>query len=178
MHKPQTSTTDGDGPLGRELDRPVFAQPEPTPDPSTFKVKHASDTASYHAIDALNAAHKLFATVGPPPRPTSGGSVDEPVLTLSDVLAGDTAALDNIKQQIVFHSCGDCGSTRGPKTQNEVTDKMIADFKESANREIPQFHFLLGDVVYSFGEVEYYYDQFYRALQELSSSDPSSGGKS
>jgi hypothetical protein len=27
----------------RTLDAPVFAQPEPTPDPSVFKIKHPSD---------------------------------------------------------------------------------------------------------------------------------------
>ncbi len=38
---------------------------------------------------------------------------------------------------------------------------MIADFDETDAREVPQFAFLLGDVVYNFGETEYYYDQFY-----------------
>jgi hypothetical protein len=147
----------------RSIGRPVFAQPEPTADPTTFKVKEASDKASYHKINELNAAHELYATVIPAPRPTKNGSGDEPVLTLAEVLGGNAWALGNIQKnkQIVFHSCGDCGSTVGPQTQNEVTDKMVADFTEAQPREIPQFHFLLGDVVYSFGEVEYYYDQFY-----------------
>jgi hypothetical protein len=60
-----------------------------------------------------------------------------------------------------FHATGDCGSTRGPKTQNEVTDKMIGDFNEAGAAEIPPFALLLGDIVYNFGETEYYYDQFY-----------------
>jgi hypothetical protein len=30
----------------RLLARPVFAQPEPTPDPSVFKIKHPSDAAA------------------------------------------------------------------------------------------------------------------------------------
>ena len=55
----------------------------------------------------------------------------------------------------------DCGSTRGPKTENEVTQKMIGDFIESHPKEMPQFALLLGDIVYNFGETEYYYDQFY-----------------
>lgn len=159
-------TPSAGGPLGRRLSRPVFAQPEPTPDPTTFQIKHASDAASYHAIDQLNAAHQLYATKFPHPRATGTGNAGEPVLTLSDVLAGNTQALANIKNQIVFHSCGDCGSTRGPKSQNQVTDKMLADFKEANQSEIPQFNFLLGDVVYSFGEIEYYYDQFYEPYRE------------
>ena len=61
----------------------------------------------------------------------------------------------------MFHATGDCGSTKGPTTQNEVADKMVADFDETDPREVPQFAFLLGDIVYNFGETEYYYDQFY-----------------
>ena len=44
----------------RRLASPVFAQPEPTPDPSTFKIKHPSDDDAYKVIDELNAEHKIF----------------------------------------------------------------------------------------------------------------------
>ena len=143
---------------GRSLDHPVFAQPEPTADPSAFRVKHASDTAAYKAIDELNREHKIQ----PLPFPAPRGGV-EPRLTLVQVLGGDPAAVQKITDQgqLVFHAVGDCGSTRGPATQNAVVDKMLADFQESVPREVPQFHFLLGDIVYSFGETQYYYDQFY-----------------
>jgi hypothetical protein len=143
----------------RILQAPVFAQPEPTEDPSIFKIKHPSDNDAYQAIDQLNKEGKIQ----PMPFPKPRGKGSEPQLTLTDVFGGNAAAIATIKQrgQIVFHSTGDCGSTRGPKTQNEVTDKMIGDFLESDPMEIPQFCFLLGDIVYSFGEAEYYYDQFY-----------------
>jgi hypothetical protein len=157
------TSTESAGATVRAIGQPVFAQPQPTSDPTVFKVKHPSDADSYHKIDQLNAAHELFATIIPTPRATTSGTADEPVLTLEEVLGGNTAAIDGIEKnkQTVFHSCGDCGSMRGPKTQNEVTDKMVADFDEAHAAGIPQFHFLLGDVVYNFGEVEYYYDQFY-----------------
>jgi len=137
----------------------VFAQPEPTAEPTIFKVKHPSDGPAYKAIDQLNAEHKLQAMPFQRPRGTS----PEPRLSLAEVLGPNTDAIGAIeqRQQIVFHATGDCGSTRGPKTQNEVTDKMIGDFNEADPREIPQFCLLLGDIVYSFGEPEYYYDQFY-----------------
>lgn len=45
-------------PTTRTLAAPVFAQPEPTDDPSTFKIKHPSDTAAYRLIDELNKEHK------------------------------------------------------------------------------------------------------------------------
>ncbi len=142
----------------RRLAHPVFAQPEPTPDPKIFKIKHPSDNAAYKIIDKLNAEHHLQAMPFPLPR-----ELPEPRLTLTEVFGNNTSAITAIarRKQIAFHATGDCGSTRGPKTENEVTDKMISDFQESNPKEIPQFCFLLGDIVYNFGETEYYYDQFY-----------------
>jgi len=142
----------------RVLAAPVFGQPVPTADPTIFAVKHPSDADAYKIIDQLNAEHKLHALPFPAPR----GGV-EPRLTLTQVFNGNQAPIDAITQsgQIVFHSTGDCGSTRGPTTQNEVTDKMVGDFTEASADEVPQFGLLLGDIVYNFGETEYYYDQFY-----------------
>jgi hypothetical protein len=150
-------------PNSRTLDHPVFAQPQPTPDPTKFRVKHPSDGPAYAEIDQLNKAHKLAAMPFPAPR---GGT--EPTLTLEEVLGGNSQAIATItnNKQIVFHSGGDCGNTRGPSKQNEVSDKMVSDFDETVPSEIPQFHMLLGDVVYSFGEVQYYYDQFYEPYRE------------
>jgi hypothetical protein len=141
------------------LAAPVFSQPQPTADPSVFKINHPSDSAAYAAIDQLNKEGRLQAMPFPPPR--GGGA--EPQLTLDQVFGGNHNAIAaiNTNGQIVFHATGDCGSTRGPKTQNVVTDKMIGDFNESNPIEVPQFCLLLGDIVYSFGETEYYYDQFY-----------------
>ncbi|MGF6802517.1 hypothetical protein OKW48_006013 [Paraburkholderia youngii] len=143
---------------GRVLAAPVFSQPQPTPDPQTFVVRHASDTAAYKVIDELNREHKLKALPFPPPR---GGT--EPRLTFAEVVNNNQQLIDTISQsgQIVFHATGDCGSTKGPATQNEVADKMVSDFDEADPAEVPQFNFLLGDIVYSFGEAQYYYDQFY-----------------
>jgi len=131
--------------------------------PNEIVVKHPSDSPYYDEIDAFNKKHGLQALPFPAPR----GGV-EPILTLKEVLGNNPSAIANIQNnnQIVFHSTGDCGSTRGPKTQNLVVDKMLADFKETATSEIPQFHILLGDVIYSFGEVKYYYDQFYEPYRE------------
>src|SRR5271155_2051036 len=147
----------------RPLSGPLFAQPEPTADPTRFKIKHPSDDPTYKEIDELNREHKIQPLPFPPPR----GGV-EPRLTLQQVLGANTTAIDKITSagQIVFHSTGDCGSTRGPQTQNMVTDKMVSDFQETEPSEVPQFNLLLGDVVYSFGEVQYYYDQFYEPYRD------------
>jgi hypothetical protein len=142
----------------RVIGHPVFSQPEPTADPQTFAIKHASDNAAYQKIDAFNKEHKLH----PLPFPAPRGGV-EPRLTFEAVLNGNKDAIKRIIAggQLVFHATGDCGSTRGPQHQNQVADKMTSDFQESDIKEVPQFNFLLGDVVYSFGESQYYYDQFY-----------------
>jgi calcineurin-like phosphoesterase family protein len=150
------------GPV-RDIGRPAFAQPEPTEDPTTFRVKHPSDGPSYQQIDQLNREHKIQPLPFPAPR---GGT--EPRLTLEQVFGGNGAAIRKITNQgqIVFHATGDCGSTRGPKTETEVADKMVSDFNETNGQEVPQFNLLLGDIVYSFGEALYYYDQFYEPYRD------------
>jgi Calcineurin-like phosphoesterase len=161
-------------PITRNLAHPVFAQPEPTEDPTHFRIKHASDAKAYKAIDKLNEEHKIKPLLFPAPR---GGI--EPRLTLEEVLGANSTAPQDVKAQaqktcksieqsgqIVFHALGDCGSTRGPKSENLVVDKLLGDFKESSPMEVPQFHFLLGDVVYSFGEPQYYFDQFYEPYRD------------
>lgn len=142
----------------RTLNGPVFAQPEPTEDPNVFRIKHPSDSPAYKVIDQLNAEHQIRPLPFPVPRGTP-----EPRLTLAEVFGNNQTAIQHIEQQqqITFHATGDCGSTRGPTTQNEVTDKMVGDFSDSDPREVPQFCLLLGDIVYNFGEPQYYYDQFY-----------------
>jgi hypothetical protein len=146
-------------PSPRVLAGPVFSQPQPTPDPAIFKIKHPSDNDAYAIIDQLNKEHELK----PLPFPAPRGAGAEPQLTLAEVFGGHDEAIATITGhgQIVFHATGDCGSTRGPRTENEVTDKMIGDFDEAEPMELPQFCLLLGDIVYNFGETEYYYDQFY-----------------
>ncbi|WP_235021348.1 metallophosphoesterase family protein [Caballeronia telluris] len=42
----------------------------------------------------------------------------------------------------------------------------MSDFDEIDPAEVPQFNFLLGDIVYSFGEAQYYYDQFYEPYRD------------
>ena len=154
---PSTHPVDNVG--ATELDRPVFGQPAPTPDPTQFEVKHPSDDPIYKQIDALNRAHKLAPLPFPAPR-----GLPEPRLSLADVLNIPQAHLDNqikTNKQLVFHSTGDTGNTRGPTDQNLVADKLISDFSDYDVQDRPLFFFHLGDVIYSFGEAQYYYDQFY-----------------
>lgn len=63
--------------------------------------------------------------------------------------------------QIVFHSVGDTGNVKGPEAGDDVADKMCADYDDTDAKSVPLFFYHLGDVIYNFGEDEYYYDQFY-----------------
>ena len=49
--------------------------------------------------------------------------------------------------------------------EEDVIDKMEEDFNELDPRNVPSFFYHLGDVVYNFGENEYYYDQFYEPFR-------------
>jgi Calcineurin-like phosphoesterase len=142
-----------------ELEVPVFAQPAPSPDPIRFEVKHPSDNPVYKQIDQLNREHKITTLPFPAPR-----VLPEPTLSLAAVLNVDAAELERKitkQQQMVFHSTGDTGNTRGPQDQSLVADKMVSDFTDYDEEDRPLFFFHLGDVIYSFGEEQYYYDQFY-----------------
>lgn len=134
--------------------QPVFAQPHPSPDPTSFR----------HPV--TDQKDQEIAQLEPVPQPV-GGAV-EPILTLAQVYgSAGSARTQAIEQagQIVFHSVGDTGSVKGPDTQSLVADKMVTDFDETNSANVPSFLFHLGDVVYYFGEGTYYYDQFYEPFR-------------
>ncbi len=138
---------------------PAFAQPVYTPDPTQFIVPHPSDNAAYKIIDTLTKENKIRPLPFPPAR---GGT--EPTLTLGQVLGSAGAAVEASIQasgQMVFHCVGDTGNVKNTAPQDAVSDKMVADFDDPQARDTPQFFFHLGDVIYNFGEGQYYYDQFY-----------------
>ncbi|HEX4006008.1 MAG TPA: metallophosphoesterase [Acidobacteriaceae bacterium] len=129
---------------------PVFAQPAPSPDPTSFR------------NPVTDQSDKEINAVEPVPQPR--GNAIEPILTLAQVYGSQGATKQQAivaAGQIVFHSVGDTGSPAGPTTQSLVADKMVADFSEANAVDVPSFFYHLGDVVYYFGESTYYYDQFY-----------------
>lgn len=135
---------------------PQFAQSAPTPDPTKFIVKHASDKEAYTILDSEKGT--LL------PREIPVGPEVEPQMSLADAIGGQGQKVEKaIKAagQIVFHSLGDTGNTRSAKAEDLVTDKLVSDFDGEDSKAVPSFCFNLGDIVYSFGEAAYYYDQFY-----------------
>jgi hypothetical protein len=156
--KPQPATAPPEGnadPI--QTGGPQFAETPATPDPSQFRVKHGSDKQAYTILDSQRGV------LEPRPFPVVE-RVAEPLVTLEQSL-GDRGK-DVLKsivsaKQIIFHAVGDTGNTRGPRDQAAVADKMVADYDDPDPRSVPSFFYHLGDVVYSFGEAQYYYDQFY-----------------
>ena len=125
-----------------------FAQPNPSADPTVFTVDHPNDNPLYNLVN-----NTLLQPIPTPRTPN-------PSMAIADILGSTTVQAIQKAGQIVFHSTGDSGSVNGPATQSLVADKMVADFADEQPADRPAFLFHLGDVVYSFGEAKYYYDQF------------------
>ncbi|MFB9841089.1 metallophosphoesterase family protein [Mucilaginibacter ginsenosidivorans] len=137
---------------------PRFGETQVTPDPTKFRLKHLSDQEAYNLVQK-----KLLQPIPKPKNP------DNLVLKLETVLGrseGNKIIKDIQKEgKIVFHMVGDTGPTGGPKNIDKVTDKLQNDFLGEPDGEAPRFLFHLGDIVYSFGEGKYYYDQFYEPFR-------------
>jgi len=153
-HQPAKKHPVAPTPPTRASGNPVFGQPQPSPDPTTFK------------DPVTDASQPDVAGVQPVPQPAAAAT--EPILTLAQIYGSQGATITQTIQtagQIVFHSLGDTGSVIGPITQSLVADKMVTDFTEANSADVPSFCYRLGDAVYYFGEGEYYYDQFFEPFR-------------
>jgi hypothetical protein len=73
------------------------------------------------------------------------------------VLGTAAAAKIQAAGQIVFHVVGDTGGIQHPEYQFAVADAMASDVAPSG----VSLFYHLGDVVYYFGQEQYYFEQFY-----------------
>ena len=147
----------GPNPQKEIISGPQFGEPIATPDPTKFTVKHGSDKDAYSILD------KERGQIPPIPFPKAGANV-EPILQLAEALGDkgrDIVQEITKAKQIVFHALGDTGNIKSATAENSVTDKLVSDFQHETPQATPSFAYILGDVVYSFGEDKYYYDQFY-----------------
>ena len=137
---------------------PVFAEPIASPDQDSFATEHGSDNAVYAQVQELLKTQVVGFD--------RSRVADDALFTLADAYGPNGAAIvEQIKQsgRIVFHSVGDTGASDVRRYQNEqrVADQITTDARTPEVSNRPAFFFHLGDVVYSFGEARYYYDQFY-----------------
>ncbi|HEY2657154.1 MAG TPA: metallophosphoesterase [Solirubrobacteraceae bacterium] len=140
------------GPAGQ-----LFGDPAPSPDERSFQVDNTSDEYYNSPYYAAHVKEVLAIPVGPPAAP----------LKLEDVIGADFLAPILAGNKIGFHSVGDTGASATGAIPHEaaIADAMVADLAGSA-ADAPTFMFHLGDVIYNFGEAEYYYDQFYEPYRE------------
>ena len=88
--------------------------------------------------------------------------VDPPVYDLGSLLGTDVVAQIQASGKLVFHSVGDTGGIIRAEPQLAVSDAMAADLAGKTYASgLPAFFFHLGDVVYYFGQEQYYPEQFY-----------------
>jgi len=124
----------------------VFADQQPSPD------NYASFSKADVTADTAIQANQVIEQI-PPPRK------NPPVMSLSDVLPSGT--LNAYTDRLTFHCVGDTGGIKTPGPQFLVARKMVEDFAAPDPSARPAFFYHLGDVVYYFGQAQYYYDQFY-----------------
>ena len=140
------------------LPQPIFDESTITPDPTRFSRTHSSDSALYNQLGNLLKTD----VVGFDPMRGSPDSLYELETALGphgpEIIDGITKA-----NQITFHAAGDSGASNQGKYRNEinVADQVTHDCHSSPASDRPAFFYHLGDVVYDFGESQYWYDQFY-----------------
>ncbi len=120
----------------------AFGDADLTPDNfSSFSKQQISADSAAKAISQLEPI--------PPARNTTP-------MDLADVIG--TSAVQKIENagKIVFHTVGDTGGIHSPQFQFAVADAMTGDSPSGAC-----FWYHLGDVVYYFGQDQYYFEQFY-----------------
>jgi len=141
---------------------PVFSEGVPTADPTGFKVT-PEDEQLYNGIEDLLKKD----VVG---FPASRGAPQD-VLSLESTWGSHGSEVIKSIQaagHIVFHAIGDSGASSAKSFPDEikVADEVTNDFHSSDVGERPAFLYHLGDLVYNFGESEYYYDQFYDPFRD------------
>jgi len=144
----------------------MYADPKPTQDENAFQVNNTSD-AYYNSPYYLKYKNQVQAI---PPRRVGA----PPHLDLTDFIPQGLANAINQAGQITFHAVGDTGAAKVNARQTAATaiaheaavaDAMVAEV-QSGGLSGPAFFFHLGDIIYNFGEAQYYYDQFYEPFRE------------
>jgi hypothetical protein len=142
------------GPKGQ-----FYADPQPAPDETNFR--QPNNSAAYYN-SPYYLAHKSQVQPIPPRR-------NALPLALADFVPPQIITAIKDAGKIVFHATGDTGAAKVSRAQTvatalqnqaHVADAMAADVQKGGDAG-PAFFFALGDVIYNFGEAQYYYDQFY-----------------
>ncbi|MGH7438667.1 MAG: metallophosphoesterase [Polyangiaceae bacterium] len=142
------------GPNGR-----LYADPHPAPGEVAFR---QDNTSSAYYNSPYYLAHKNQVQRVPPRR-------NNLPVKLTDFLPTEVVAAIQSSGSISFHATGDTGAAKVNRSQSVTTAladqgrvaQAMVDEVDTQGDSGPAFLFLLGDVIYNFGEGQYYYDQFY-----------------
>lgn len=149
------------GPQGQ-----FYADPKPSPDETSFRQDNNS-AAYYNSPYYLQHKNQ----VQPIPQIRQNAA---PNINLADYIPTDIADAIDQAGKITFHAVGDTGGAKVSRSQTAATaiqheagvaDAMAAEV-QSQGVNGPAFFFNLGDIIYNFGEGQYYYDQFYEPFRE------------
>jgi len=145
------------------VSRPLFAEPTfaegiPTPDPSEFDVT-PDDSGDY--TNQVKALLKTEVVSFPRAEGDPGGLYS--LQAACGPHGDDVIKAISVAKSITFHMVGDSGAsaTKNFLGMIHVSDAVTNDFHTSNPANRPAFLYHLGDLVYNFGESNYYYDQFY-----------------
>lgn len=141
---------------------PKFSEDTTTIDPTGFATRHPSDNAEYARLKQLLTKN----VVGFDKARGAPGDL----YRLRDAYGSHGPQVEQTitsNRKIVFHMLGDSGASNAGlyKDEIKVADQVTQDCQTSDAANRPAFLFHMGDVVYSFGESEYYYDQFYEPFR-------------
>jgi hypothetical protein len=114
----------------------------------------ANDTSRAYYNSAYFQKHRH--EIQPVPVPF----IDPPRIELADIIGRPKANAIQDCRKITFHAVGDTAAARQTAPSASVIDMMVADVRAGGERA-PAFFFHLGDVVFHFGESQFYFDQFY-----------------
>jgi Calcineurin-like phosphoesterase len=142
----------------------LFAEAQASPDETSFRIEN---TSKAYYDSPYYKKHKEDVQRIPPLR------VSPPRLDLADVLGEDFLRPIVAAQRLSFHAAGDTGAAKVNRSQKMATAirheagvaDLMAEEVEKGGEEAPAFFFHLGDIVYNFGEGQYYYDQFYEPFR-------------
>jgi Calcineurin-like phosphoesterase len=142
----------------------LFAEAQPNPDETAFQIENTS--AAYYKSPYYKK-HAEDVQKVPPPR------TNPPRVDLAEVLGQDVLGPLVEAQRLSFHAVGDTGAAKVDRhhkmataihNQAAVADLMSEDVAKGGD-QAPAFFFHLGDIIYNFGEGQYYYDQFYEPFR-------------
>jgi Calcineurin-like phosphoesterase len=133
----------------------LFGEPTSSPDEVTFQVDNTSEA---YFNSPYYTKHAQDLQPFDPPR-------DPAQMSLASVVGDDVVATITQSKKIAFHTVGDTGASSKThiSTEAHVADAMTVDL--ALLPVSPSFFFHLGDIVYYFGEGQYYYDQFYEPFR-------------